>query len=118
MEDMAEKISELLNDPEGMQRIKGMASALFGEDNNQKSKNDVCRSSPQGDAFQDIDMAQIMRIISAIKNTKKDSRTTLLLALKPHLSPEKGERVDNAVKILKIISVLPVLKDQGILNLF
>ena len=31
MDDMAEKITSLLSDPDGMEKIKGMAEALFGE---------------------------------------------------------------------------------------
>lgn len=130
MEDMQEKISNLLNDPEGMEKIKNMANALFGDNaidekpkqvhNNIKTPSFLqglaTPSDAGNDMFKDIDIGAIMRVMSAVKNTKNDSRTSLLLALKPHLSPDRSQRVDSAVKILKIISILPILKEQGIFN--
>jgi len=41
-----------------------------------------------------------------------------LLALKPHLTDERQQRIDKAVKLLRIISVIPLLKEQGLLELF
>ena len=58
-----------------------------------------------------------MGLMSAFNNQKNDRRTELLLALKPHLSEERRERVDKAVKILKIVSILPALKEQGLLDI-
>ena len=63
------------------------------------------------------DVSSIMRVVNLLKNSGNDSRSGLLLALKPHLSDERQKRVDKAVKILKLVSLMPILKEQGILNL-
>lgn len=112
MDDMSEKISALLSDPAGMEKIKDMAGKLFGEAEQQTSQTD--RQNPS--ELSGIDTGTLLNIISAIKT--EDSRSRLLLALKPHLSDTRKERVDNAVKIMKLINILPLLKDKDIFNLF
>ena len=120
MDDMAGKISELLSNPDGMEKIKAMASALFGGEsntenqtlNNETSQNlESSLSLPDG-----FDPMKLMGIFSSLKNKSLDDRSALLLALKPHLSSDRQERVEKAVKLLKIASLLPLLKEQGILD--
>lgn len=125
MEDMAGKISELLSSPDGLDKIKSVADALFGDSGLPVSQPQSAQkpSEPSGagdsgfslpDGF---DISKIMGLMSAFNNQKADRRTELLLALKPHLSEERRERVDKAVKILKIVAILPVLKEQGLLDI-
>ena len=56
----------------------------------------------------------IMRIGSALKSRQPDDRSQLLLALRPHLSPARQERVDQAVKLLRRVDIIPLLKDSGL----
>lgn len=119
MDDLSEMLAGILNDPESLEQVRQMAENLMGnsgEKENKSSSADI--SSLFGDAG--LDMAQmgtIMNILSQLKSKGSDSRAQLLLALKPHLSPPKREKVDTAVKLLKIIDILPLLKDSGILNI-
>lgn len=57
-------------------------------------------------------------MVSALKSKGDDDRTRLLLALRPHLSEERRPRVDRAVKLLKLASVLPLLQETDLLKLF
>ena len=43
-----------------------------------------------------------------------DDRVRLLLALRPHLSKEKQNRLDKAVKMLKLLDIAPLLSQAGI----
>lgn len=123
MDDMAGKISELLNDPEGMAKIMNIAKTLFTDDNNntpevspKESPNDAAGLTgmlPEG-----FDPIKLMNIFSAFNSQKNDSRTALLFALKPHLSKTRQERVEKAVKLLKLATLIPLLKDQGLLDMF
>ena len=125
MEDMASKISELLSSPDGLDKIKSVADALFGDYGttasppiNDPKPSDNSDSGGLGFSLPDgFDISKIMGLMSAFNNQKNDRRTELLLALKPHLSEERRERVDKAVKILKIVSILPALKEQGLLDI-
>ncbi len=119
MEDIQGKLSELLSDPEGMNKIKTIAESLFKSDDAKNSPTPEPDSSPSGgfslpDGF---DISKIMGLMSVFNSNHNDRRSDLLLALKPHLSAERRERVDKAVKLLKIVSLLPVLKEQGLLDL-
>lgn len=128
MDDIASKITDLLNDPEGMQKISSMANALM-QSNDEKSNNisDIISSvmpkkaenNPiENPSIDPMQMGNIMKMMSLIKKQNTDDdNTRLLLALKPHLSDERKKKVDKALSLLKIAKLLPVLKESGILNL-
>lgn len=104
MDDLSSRISSLLSDPESMERIRNMAeSVLGGAQTHEKTKEDT-----------DLDFSRLIPMISRLKSPKNDKRTDLLLALRPHLSDERQRRVDKAVKILRVIDMLPILQESGI----
>lgn len=109
MNDLSEKITELLSDPTALEGIRNMASGLLGEMPN----NTQTGSLPQDN----IDIGRLMSVMGNLQKGKDDDRSRLLLALKPHLSEKRRQRVDRAVKILKLIDLLPLLQDSGLLNI-
>ena len=122
MNDISSKISDLLNSPEGLDKISQAAQSILGDDGEKKAEGALNGidlnnlSLPEG-IFENIGNIQnIMRIAGLLNNKKEDSRVNLLLALKPHLSEERGQRIDKAVSMLKIASLLPILKEEGLLN--
>ncbi len=44
---------------------------------------------------------------------KNDANTDLLRALNPHFSPERAARVDDAIRILQLLRLLPILTAGG-----
>ena len=110
MDDLNEKITALLNDPSALEGIRNMASSLLGSapPPREESESDSITS--------DIDIGKIMSVLGKLNNRGSDERMRLLLALKPHLSEKRRDRVDKAVKILKILDMLPLLQDSGFLN--
>ncbi len=105
MDELSEKLSTLLSDPNGMDRIKEMAKSLLGENT----------EAPKEESSTDPDVGKIAKMLSLIKGPSvSDDRVKLLLALKPNLSPERQAKVDSAIKILKLIELAPLLKDAGI----
>jgi hypothetical protein len=111
MDDLSEKLSALLSDPESMERVKAMAEGLLGSS---AQKENLSPSPDTGD----IDIGAITRVMGLLKQSRKDdSRVKLLMALKPNLSAERQGRVDNAVKILKLLELAPLLKEAGLFNL-
>ncbi len=69
---------------------------------------------PGGDSG--FDLGAMMKILNILKTNVSDDRAQLLLALRPHLSEERRHRVDKAVRILKLVSLVPIFKEQGLLN--
>ena len=117
MDDISKTLADLLNDPESLNRVREMAENLLGNQDKNHTTSQTDTDSIFGDM--DIDPAQIgkiMSVMSKLKTNRDDERTRLLLALKPHLSPPRREKVDTAVKLLKLIDLLPLLKDSGIFD--
>lgn len=117
MDDISKTLADLLNDPESLNRVHEMAENLLGNQDKNHTTSQTDTDSIFGDM--DIDPAQIgkiMSVMSKLKTNRDDERSRLLLALKPHLSPPRREKVDTAVKLLKLIDLLPLLKDSGIFD--
>ena len=109
MDDLSKNIADILNDPQSVERIKSMAAGLFGENKQEEE--------PPRPSFPDIsELGGIMNVLSKLKTGGEDDRTRLLLALKPHLSEEKRKKVDTAIKLLRIVELLPMLKESGLLE--
>ena len=121
MEDISQKISDLLGSPDGLDRLKTVAEGLLGED---LFKEEPCQKQESGFSLPENllenmgNMQGIMKIAKLLGNEQKDSRIELLRALKPHLSEERAKRVDKAISILKIVAVLPILREEGLLDSF
>ncbi len=122
MEDIGEKISNLLNSPDGMDRLKSLAEGLFSQ--NASDTSEMQKQNPQSNEIslpdnllQNFDnIGGIMRLAKILGKKQQDSRIDLLYALKPHLSKERAKRVDKAISILKIAAILPILREEGLLD--
>ena len=85
-------------------------SSLAGEFFSGKTKD----TGPQEDSSQGIDFDTITKIaslMSKLSSMPKDPACELLTALKPMLSPERRHKADEAIKMLEILSFLPLLND-------
>ena len=117
MDSLEEKLATILNDPESMARVREMAQSILGDGQATPQQSEETQSIFGSDMPDSEDIKKIIGIMSHLKSSKNDSKAQLLLSLKPHLSKPRQDKVDTAVKILKIIEILPYLKDSGILNL-
>jgi len=119
MDDMQSGISKILEDPESMAKIREMASSLFGGSGEPapepQSTESLSKETQNMGGLEGFDMNTLMKIGRVLNRKSTDNRSALLLALKPHLSEERRGRVDKAVKILKIVDLLPLIKDSGII---
>ena len=111
MDDLSRKLTEILNDEESMNKVRSLAENILSNNETQSNSDDNFGLSAN-------ELSMIMGIIGRLKNGKDDKRTALLSALKPNLSAEKQEKVDVAIKLLKLIEILPLLKESGILSIF
>ncbi len=119
-DNIAEKIQSLLSDEESMNQIKELAAMFGGMSGNAETD----APPPAGTAAEaggteaagvsGIDPFAIMRLLSTA--SAKDNDCELLLALKPHLSPERQKRTDKAVKLLKLYNIFTAMRDNGMLN--
>ncbi len=115
-----EKILSSISDEE-MQQLRSTAETLFSSMSQQKeevreeaepSRNG--RGSAAGDLGFDFEsVSRIMKMMELMKNQPKDPRCELLLSLRPMLSSDRQRRVDDAVRIISLMSLLPLLNELG-----
>lgn len=123
MEDLSKKLSDLLSSPEGMEQIRNVASMLssgFGgfadtPQQDESSSSDAPSGGGGGGGsssgggglnnFGDMLNPQtIMKIKDAYDsmNTINDNSINLLLALKPHMSDKRRDKVELVVKLIRL----------------
>ena len=117
MDDLSSKLTELLSDPESMNRVRQMAESILGESGEEIPAPAAPDISAIGDMLGGGELQSIISVISKMKSAGDDSRVQLISALRPHLSEERRKRADTAIKILKLLDVLPLIKESGLLNL-
>lgn len=123
MDNLNDIINSLSADDINM--LKGVASSILGDSGEsvqpQPQQNTVKQSAPQqsgvpalaGLGFDGIDFDMIMKaktIFERMNNTS-NKNVDLIMALKPHLSPETQNKADQALRILKLFEVLPLLRE-------
>ena len=116
-------ISSILNSlsAQDIENIKKAASGIFGEsgagNNEEKPKEQT--KAPNSDPLSGLGMPDLS-ILSSLApifrafNTN-DERVDFINALKPLLSQERQQKADEAMKLVKLLSVLPLLKERGIM---
>ncbi len=120
MDDIAQRISEILSDEESMKQL-GEIAQMLGLSPDSAPQPEPRSSSGGESAPPDSggipDIAAMMSLVSKIKEAgTDDDNISFLNALRPLLSEEKRPKIDRAVKILRLINLLPILKDSGILG--
>lgn len=115
MDDLSEKLAGLLNDPDTMNRVRKMAESILGEEEETSNQNEP--NNDFGSMLGTDELQTIISIIGKFNSLGNDPRSQLLTALKPHLSEPRREKVDTAIKILKVLEILPLMKDSGLFKL-
>ncbi len=118
MDDLSQKISEIMSDPQALEQIKGLGEML-GLNNIQ---NAPLHNTPvSSDSTSGFDTANMMGIVTKLAPmlgnlNKEDDTTRLLVALRPFLSVERRKKLDEAAKLIKMMRLLPLIKDTNLLD--
>ncbi len=122
MDDVMGKIQEILSDKESIQQLSELAQmfmsgSLEKDEATGKTDSENESNDSESNIFGNIDMDFILKLQEIMGTvSQKDKNTDLLLALKPHLNDEKQEKINKAIKILKLLAVWNILKDSGLLK--
>lgn len=103
--DLSDIISSLSE--EDISNLKEAAQSIFGNE----QKTDEASPLPDLSSLDPKMLGKITSVMSALN--KKDSRVELISALKPFLSSNRQVKADEAVKIIKLLELIPILKEQG-----
>ncbi len=112
--------------PDNINMLKGVASSILGDGapDNTQSQNTVATPAPSNQnnnalqtlnslGLDSLDFNMIMKAKSIFDkmNNTPNKNVDLIMALKPHLRPETQNKADQALKIIKLFEVLPLLKE-------
>lgn len=118
-------ISSILNSlsPQDMENIKNLASEFLGNNTPEPPKEQPQKEQPPRmpdlGSLQSLglpDLSQLTAILPVLQEINKpDQRLDFINALKPLLSGERQQRADEAMKLVRLMSLLPLLRDRGLM---
>ncbi len=114
MDDISEKINSILSDPSAMEQIKALGGMLGLDQNGSKPPP----AQKPSNALSGINMpdpasmSMIMKFAPLLGRINEENESTrLLAALRPFLSEKRRPRVDQAIRMLSIMRMLPMLRE-------
>ncbi|WP_417420911.1 hypothetical protein [Hominenteromicrobium sp.] len=126
MEDLAAAVQSILNDPQSMAQLQGVMNSL--------GMNPPQAPAPATPPVQQKPAAAPLNLLNTLNNSdpmtamllraapllasanREDDSTRLLAALRPLLGEARQKKLDEASKILKLLHLLPLLKESGVLQ--
>lgn len=134
MDDISSRINQILSDPQSMQQLQTLAQSLGlsapaetavpppspsgGIDMNQLGallSQFGLGQQQQAPPPPSIDMNSILQIQKAMQLFANGNKNVeLLRSLRPLLSERRQQKVDDAVRIMQLIQMLPMLKEAGL----
>ena len=114
MEDLSEKLTQLLSSPEGMSKIQSAMAALGGMMGEEASSPVATPSPPPPPQANGIDTAALARILPLLGQMNQESEDTRLLsALRPYLHGQRAQRLEESMRLLRLMKLLPLLTEGG-----
>lgn len=103
--------------PEDIESLKATAESIFGKGNTQSGEKSASEPKSNNNSSSDFDLGSMLNpemfsklagIMSSM-NSDGGSRCHLIEALKPNLSCERQKKADEAMQILKLLDILPMI---------
>ena len=117
--------------PDDIENLKQTAESVFGKNNKPKPPKQENQTKQEDSRlnFDDLlnnmgglsglgmpDLSQLSAIVPILQAfNSNDERLDFINALKPLLSEERRKKADEATKLVKLMSVLPLLRERGIM---
>lgn len=96
MDNIGDKISEILKNPDAMSQISQMMSGAQST------------GAPSGD---DLETTRKISQIASKMNDRSDPKINLLYALKPYMNTTRAQHIDKAIKMLRLTQMTELFKD-------
>lgn len=107
MDSINDILSSLTDDD--IENLREAAASLFGNTESDGKKSDSSSAIP--DFANILGNAQMMAKLSSVMGAmnKSDNRTRLIEALKPLLSDKRRRKADEAMQMMKLMEMLPMI---------
>lgn len=136
MDDLLSKLQSILSSEEGQQQLKSVAqmlgmdeenggqmpdlselSNMLGDNNSPQNTEQQAPAENTGLDLSGIDLNMLMQVQKIVSSMNmEDDNTRLLRALKPHFSDSRQAKVDKAIRMLQLFSLLPMIQESGLLG--
>lgn len=126
MEDLAAAVQSILNDPQSMAQLQSVMNSLgMNPPQAPAPASPPVQQKPAAAAplnllntlNNDPMTAMLLRAAPLLASAnREDDSTRLLAALRPLLGEARQKKLDEASKILKLLHLLPLLKESGVLQ--
>ena len=114
MDELMEKLQGVLNDKESLSQLRELAEMLTGQPAGEEPQ---AASQPSSGGGEMPDIAKLMQLSGALRNAgREDKNVALLMALRPLLKDENKQKLDRAVKLLRLVSLWPMIRESGLLG--
>lgn len=99
-----------------MDNIEELLRALAEDDDDDSGNDGGSSGAEKSDGlFSGLDPEMLMKMLALFETLNQpDDNERFLLALKPLLREENRAKIDSAIRLMKLFSLLPLLKDSGI----
>lgn len=136
MDDIGNQINQILSDPQSMQQIQAMMGALglTGEQQGKAAPAASAASAPAAPTAAPVsapapnplgalgnvtpEMLQAVSRLAPLLGqvNREDDSTRLLRSLRPLLSAQRQQKLDEAIRILQMMRLMPLLKESGLFS--
>lgn len=121
MDAMTEKIGAILRDPESVAQLQSLASMLGigapGAAPADEKKAPAEAAVPPAPEISPDLVQGMMKLAPVLRDLRRETPDTgLLRALRPLLSPPRQKKLDDAIRIVQLLNILPELQSSGILR--
>ncbi len=132
MSELMQNFSKMMNNQEMPENIKNILNSMSNQNSNSNgnsnnnSENDNSysnysnpennSSSNSNNIFDNLDFNTIMKmqqIMNSMKSQQNDSRTNLLLSLKPYLKESRKNKVDTYIQLMKMGKIFEIMNPLG-----
>ncbi len=104
MADLFSKVSELLSDPSSAEQIRKIASDITDSDGRDLP------SLPAGGEGESGTGPDLSALLSGFSSGPHSRHLALLQAVRPYLRSSRAEKIDNAIKAIRVIDLLSALR--------
>jgi len=104
-----DNLNELLSSisPEDMEKLKDAAASIFG--NSQQKSESEQKAEPKSSSPSGDELTRTLMSVASQMN-REDDRTKFISSLRPLLSEERQKKADEAIKFMKLMDLLPLVK--------
>lgn len=114
MDGLAEALQGILGSEEGQKQIKAVADMLGLSGEEQPAPSAPPPALPENILPGNLPApGELLKIAELLKSVNNDNPNTLFLrSLKPLLKPERQPKVDQAIRIMRLFALIPLIKEN------